>query len=260
VVYVPLIPTQAELELEYSKYIREAPTSQITVQRREEILDSFEPFRQTGKLLDIGCGSGGFLDQAKARGWDTYGTEFTDEAVELCSARGHKMSHGVLSPEHYQPSAFDVLISTEVLEHIANHQEEIPNMARIIRPGGFLYITTPNWNAFSRLLLGEKWTVIHYPEHLVYFTPNTLREMLERAGFRELWSVTSGIGLGRVKQAISGAKGGNVADAIFEERLRESMESNPVMAVLKRLTNGVLDATGRGDALKAGFILANESK
>lgn len=253
VVYVPLIPTIEELNAEYDKYCRTPVFSPVSEARREELLDAFEPYRKTNKILDIGCGSGAILDQAKKRGWETYGTEFSDDAVSLCQERGHQMHQGVLNPSNYHVEDFDIIVSTEVVEHIANHQEEIPNMAKLLRRGGFLYLTTPNWNAISRVLLGEDWTVIHYPEHLVYFTPKTLREMFEREGFKEVWSNTSGVGLGRLKQAFLGGGSEGTRDVALDEKVRESMETNRLMGGVKTIINGALDVTGRGDALKAGF-------
>src|SRR5215211_5801758 len=90
-VFCSRIPTTPELISHYSGYPRDTYLSPITIKRYNELLDEFEKFRKTGKLLEVGCGSGHFLHEAKKRGWDVYGTEFTDDAIEKCRQYGIKM-------------------------------------------------------------------------------------------------------------------------------------------------------------------------
>ena len=80
------IPTVEELIAHYEGYGRNDYLSPVTISRYNEILDSFEPYRKTNKVMDVGCGIGFFLDVAKQRGWDVYGTEYTDEAIKICKA------------------------------------------------------------------------------------------------------------------------------------------------------------------------------
>ena len=82
-VFCNRIPTNDELLNHYKKYNRGNELSPITLLRYNELLDKFEQFRQTNNILDIGCGDGYFLEAAKNRGWNVYGTEFTDEAIEI---------------------------------------------------------------------------------------------------------------------------------------------------------------------------------
>ncbi|MCB0538257.1 MAG: class I SAM-dependent methyltransferase, partial [Bacteroidetes bacterium] len=153
------IPTEKELVEHYEGYGRNDYLSPITVKRYNEILDSFEKYRKNNNLIDVGCGIGLFAKVAIERGWNVYGTEFTKEAIEICKSKGIKMHEGKLNPNNYDSNSFDVITSFEVIEHINNPIEEISNFNKILRKGGLVYITTPNFNSISRNLLEENWTV-----------------------------------------------------------------------------------------------------
>src|SRR5688572_25191665 len=84
-------PTDHELERHYSLYPRSGAISSITIKRYHQLLDKFEKYRVTNNLIDVGCGDGFFLETAKKRGWNVYGTEFTDEAIEVCERKGISM-------------------------------------------------------------------------------------------------------------------------------------------------------------------------
>ena len=82
------IPTSEELQKHYEQYGRNDYLSPITIKRYRELLQDFQPYKKNLKILDIGCGMGFFLDKAKLIGWEVYGTEFTDEAIKICSDKG----------------------------------------------------------------------------------------------------------------------------------------------------------------------------
>jgi 2-polyprenyl-3-methyl-5-hydroxy-6-metoxy-1,4-benzoquinol methylase len=67
------------------------------------------------------------LEVAKRKGWEVYGTEYTDEAVAICAAKGINMIKGKLNPAHYAAESFDIITSFEVIEHINNPNEELSN-------------------------------------------------------------------------------------------------------------------------------------
>src|SRR6185436_15667294 len=108
----------------------------------------------TNNLIDIGSGDGYFPEHAKQHGWNVFGTEFTDAKVEFSRKKGITMHKGVLDVQNYSPGFFDIIISVEVLEHINNPREEIAKFRELLRPGGAVYLTTPNFNSVSKLMLG----------------------------------------------------------------------------------------------------------
>ena len=205
-------------------------------------------------MIDVGCGIGYFLEAAKERGWDVYGTEYTDEAVAICRSKGIKMQQGKLNASNYESASFDVLISIEVIEHINNPSEEVEHFSRIVRPGGAVYLTTPNFNSISRLLLKEKWNVLSYPEHLCYYTPRTIQHLFSRHRFRKMKTETTGISISRIQSSVTHTPEQSVSPTSKDEALRKTLESNKLLMLLKSLANKMLTIFGTGDSLKATFV------
>jgi 2-polyprenyl-3-methyl-5-hydroxy-6-metoxy-1,4-benzoquinol methylase len=242
--------TDQELQEHYSKYNRASAISGITIKRYRELLDMLESFRKTGNLLDVGCGDGHFLAVAKERGWKVHGTEYTRAAVSICEAKGIIMYQGSLPSAPFGPTEFDVITSFEVIEHIQHPQEEARAMFLLLRPGGACYLTTPNFNSVSRRLMGPRWNVIEYPEHLGYFTRSSLKRLFVDCGFRYLKSSSTGFSLDRARAGWSS----RTAKTGMDESIRQSMERNSAISGLKRLANYLLNITSAGDSLKAFFL------
>lgn len=263
-VFSARIPTNQELITYYEGYGRNDYLSPITIKRYNEILDQFESVRKTNRLLDVGCGIGYFLEVAKKRGWEVYGTEYTDEAIRICQSKGIQMNQGVLDPANYQSESFDVITSFEVIEHINNPQSEINNISSLLRKGGLFYVTTPNFNSLLRYHLGEKYNVICWPEHLSYYTPSTLNRLMQANNLQKRYIQTTGISITRLitsrKPASAPAAESNnnegtefVSENTQDEKLRNRFESNPLLGLTKKAINGMLTWTGKGDALKGLF-------
>lgn len=253
-VYFKQIPSGEELENYYKGYGRNDYLSPITIKRYNEILDKLEPYRKTGKLLDVGCGIGYFLEEAKKRGWQVHGTEYTDKAIEICESKGIQMKKGVLNVSNYTAGEFDVITSFEVIEHINNPLDEVQKFNTLLRIGGVVYITTPNFNSLQRLQLGEKSTVITYPEHLSYYTPKTLSFLFSKLGFKPLDVQTTGISITRIKIATGKSKQQFISKESDDEKLRVKMEENKLLGVAKATANFVLSTLGCGDSLKGYYI------
>jgi 2-polyprenyl-3-methyl-5-hydroxy-6-metoxy-1,4-benzoquinol methylase len=254
-VFSSRIPTEEELLTAYNRYDRGHYQSPITIKRFHELLDSFEQYRQTGKILDIGCGIGMFLVEAKKRGWDVYGTEFTDAAIEVCRNNGINMQRGKLDPTWYPENSFDVIISLEVIEHINNPVEEVRNINKILRKGGLFYFTTPNFNALERYFLKAEYNVIQYPEHLSYYTKRTINYLLTRNGFKKKKLRTTGISLTRIRTSLnSKSKEKFAGEGSSDEKLRETIEKNKLAGFLKKAANGMLSLFGVGATLKGWYL------
>jgi 2-polyprenyl-3-methyl-5-hydroxy-6-metoxy-1,4-benzoquinol methylase len=257
-VFSPRVPSIRELVEHYDGYPRDTGcVSPVSERRRSELLSRFSAYRQTGRLLDVGCGVGDLLNQARAIGWQTHGTEYTDGAVEICRGNGHSMRQGPLDALHYDPESFDVIVYTEVVEHISNHREEFDRVRALLRPGGMLYVTTPNFDSLSRRVLGEHWNVIQYPEHLVYFTPRTLRTLMEGLGFTTIETQTTGFSISRWRASrhtsSAAAEGAAQRSTSEDEALRRAFE-RPLLRRVKASLNGVLSALNLGDTIKAEFL------
>jgi SAM-dependent methyltransferase len=199
----------------------------------------------------VGCGIGFFLEEARDLGWEAHGSEFEERAVEIVRAKGLSCVKAPLEATAFEPGSFDVVTAFEVVEHLGDPLAEAAAIAAALRPGGLLYLTTPNFGSLSRHLLRQRWSVVSYPEHLVYFTPSTLRSWLAGFGFAPVASTTTGISLARLRRGLqaSGAEQGS------DEQLRERIEGSRGLRVAKRAVEGMLGATRTGDTIKARFEL-----
>ncbi|MFZ1688182.1 MAG: class I SAM-dependent methyltransferase [Flavobacteriales bacterium] len=250
--YAQRIPSVGELQRMYSDYGTVRDLSPITAKRYDELLARFAQYRSTGRILEVGCGGGLFLDRAQGAGWSTYGTEFDGAVVSEVKARGHTMHLGPLIGHPWPAEHFDVVVSIEVAEHLIHPLDDLREMVRLLRPGGALYVTTPNFNSISKWLAHGKWTIINYPEHISFFTPRTMHSALGSLGMRRKWVRTTGISLNRFRRARG--KTDITTDGISnDEQLRRTIEKRPVLKFVKHAVDGLLDLTGKGDTLKVFY-------
>jgi 2-polyprenyl-3-methyl-5-hydroxy-6-metoxy-1,4-benzoquinol methylase len=253
-VFCKPIPTQDELNEVYEGYGRNDYLSDLTIQAYERVLDSFEPYRKTNKLIDVGCGIGYFLEVAKKRGWEVYGTEFTEEAVKMCESKGASMKLGPLNTKDYEAGSFDVVCSFEVIEHINNPREELSSFNKILRKGGLVYCTTPNFNAIERHQLKADWNVLTYPEHLSYYTPKTLKGVFKETGFKTKKVLATGVSITRIKKSKGTSDQATISATSDDEKLRNQIAGNPLLGIAKDIINWKLTLFGVGNSLKGWFV------
>ncbi len=246
-------PSDIELLEYYKKYpITLACRSVITVKRYYELLDILETFRRHNNIIDIGCGEGHFLEVAKKRNWNVYGIEFSDVKVSICKEKGIKVLQGRLNPDSYEKDFFDVIISSEVIEHINYPVQEIINFQTILRKGGAVYLTTPNFGSLSRLILKERWRIIEYPEHLCYFTPKTMSFLLEKAGLKPIFIRTTGLSITKLRASIGMRNKRLLENNVVsdDEKLRELSENKKIFMIAKNTINLLLKSINKGDTIK----------
>lgn len=247
-------PSKEIIEKYYENYGLEQYISPITIKRYHEILDKFEPFRKTNRILDVGCGTGYFLNEAKNRGWEVYGTEISQKSVDICSNKGIIMKKGFLNSDDFEPDFFDVVLSIEVIEHINNPIEEITNFFKVLRKGGLVYVTTPNFNSLLRHKLKSLYNVITYPEHLCYFTPKSLKKLFNKVGFKTYQLKTTGISLTRFKTSSGKSNQKIISPKSDDEKIRTQIDSKRIFKFAKNSANEILSLFGIGDSLKGWFI------
>lgn len=247
-------PTPEELHDFYKDYPPIEDISPITLKRYDELLDRMEPFRSTGKILDIGCGAGHFLQRAMKKGWVASGTEFGERPIASCLAKGIDVRPGELDPSQHVPHSYDVVCMFEVLEHVTDPQGQLEKIKQILRPGGLLYITVPNFNCISRRTDAANWSIIHYPEHLNHFTAKTLGKITREQGYQQLWMQTTGVSVERWMNKGKKGKEERGKGREVEQTLRENLENRWYLNLAKQGLNQALNLTRLGDSLKAGFI------
>ena len=136
-----------------------------------------------GSLLDVGTGEGEFPAAAAQRGWRVAGCELMPQAAEAARTRfGLDVRTGLLSEAGFDRDAFDVVSAMHVLEHLTDSIGFLHELTAHARPGGYVLIEVPNLDSDDRTHRGSAWRGLRPVEHLVQFTPATLRTAFERAG------------------------------------------------------------------------------
>ncbi|MEM4202700.1 MAG: class I SAM-dependent methyltransferase [Candidatus Methanomethylicaceae archaeon] len=139
---------------------------------------------KSGRILDVGCSTGSFLDAMRRRGWETYGVEIHAGAANY--AREHlelDVFTGTLIDAHYPDSFFDVVTLWNVLEHLHQPQATLFEIRRILRQEGLLVISLPNPDCIEAKIFGRYWAGLDAPRHLYIYSRHTLQQALALAGF-----------------------------------------------------------------------------
>src|SRR3954468_13245173 len=130
-VFAARIPTDTELAAYSQDYGHAWPEPPITRERYAEILDSLEPYRDRNRLLDVGCGAGYFLEEARKRDWEVHGTEYSGLALELTYGKGLDVVQSPIGRGTYEPHSFDVVTAFEVFEHMRDPMAEANLVAHL---------------------------------------------------------------------------------------------------------------------------------
>jgi 2-polyprenyl-3-methyl-5-hydroxy-6-metoxy-1,4-benzoquinol methylase len=227
---------------------------QVLFQRRLESIGP--PPKGRGRLFDVGCADGQFIELAQGAGWETSGIELNPPAVAKARERGATVVEGALEDvEDLEWRAFDVVTSWDVLEHTPTPSVFAEKLACLVAPGGSLFITTLNWASLVRRIRGMRWSMIA-DEHFTYWTVTALGRLFERENM-ELRSIET-FGLGRdlvapldslavrLQRVARTGRGRTAAQ-------RPTWDTSSAVLFFERATNAVLRWTGSGVGLAATF-------
>ncbi len=138
-----------------------------------------------GRLLDVGCATGVFLDAMRRYGWDVQGVEPNEAAATYAREKlDLNVFAGDLCQAEFPAHAFDAVTLWDVLEHVYDPRATLAELARILRPGGLLVLSLPNPESWEVPLLGRYWAGWDVPRHLHLFTRPVLNRYLNESGFR----------------------------------------------------------------------------
>jgi 2-polyprenyl-3-methyl-5-hydroxy-6-metoxy-1,4-benzoquinol methylase len=158
-------------------------------------LKKVQIFKKSGTLLDVGCGCGYFLSEARVNGWNVYGVDICESSISYAkNVFGIDVFKGELKNANFPDNFFDVVTFWQVLEHTTDPLGNLIEARRILKPDGLLVIATPNVRDYiykiAYLFLKLKPLGIAPQEvgiaHLYHFSINTLKRIIEKAGFSNI--------------------------------------------------------------------------
>lgn len=197
-----LLLTRAN-EKQRKKYIHEKYTYQYTENYRLVLpklygrfikhVSLIEKYKNEGRLLDVGCGTGYFLKFIKDnyKKWSVFGVEPNWLLRRVASRNtNEKIKKGILSNIPFVDNYFDVITCYDVLEHSIELKKNILELQRVLKPTGLLLIQAPNYKSFMPYITGEKWDWWCIPDHVLHFSYKFLTNYLKKNGFTILESYT----------------------------------------------------------------------
>ncbi len=144
-------------------------------------------YKSGGKILDIGCSSGGFLSTMKGPAWELYGIEMEESTAEKARTKtGAKVFVGDAVAAPFLPDSFDVVTGFDLLEHVYSPQEFLTKVLEWLKPGGIFYAMMPNIDSWEARVFGTYWYGLELPRHLSHFSPTSLRRLMAKVGFEEV--------------------------------------------------------------------------
>jgi SAM-dependent methyltransferase len=152
------------------------------VLRREfaRTVDLIRRYLPGGKLLDVGCAYGFFLQEAK-RYFDVAGIELAQEAAAYCRRNGLNVLTGVADESNLKSLGnMDVIVLLDVIEHLPDPHATLALCARYLNPGGIIVLTTGDFGSPLARVMGVHWRLMTPPQHLWFFTPASMRSLSAR--------------------------------------------------------------------------------
>lgn len=141
------------------------------------------PYKQTGNLLDYGCGTGEFLHTCQQQTWQIDGIEPDAGARAQAQALTQTDIQESLFLPYFQDKKYDVITLWHVLEHVHQLDKTLEKFRTMLQPNGRLVLALPNAAAWDAERFGEYWAAYDVPRHLYHFEPKTLAKLADRLGF-----------------------------------------------------------------------------
>lgn len=199
-----------ELLPEYKLGAHIIPLIPMLRQTLDRQLRYLPPVKPGARLLDVGFGSGEFMELARQVGWRVLGVDLDQLAVANALVAGLDVSQGDIKSFGDTSEQFDVITMSHVLEHVHNPSETVAQAYQLLKPGGLLYIDTPNIDAYGHQHFGAYWRGLEAPRHLVIFNWASLIGLLNSVGFtaaRKIYKFAPYANLARASRISNGNMG-----------------------------------------------------
>lgn len=197
-VYLNAAPTEDELRRFYSEayfvgdsdrqgyhdYVAERGGILATARKRLKAIHHLRP--NAKRLLDVGCALGFFLEAARET-WESSGIDISAYAADYARNRlGLSVTTGTLPDCDLAPGSFDVITMWDVVEHVPDPCALVQKANEVLRREGLLVLSTGDVDSLVARVSGTRWHLFNVPQHLSFFSKETITRLLERQGFRVL--------------------------------------------------------------------------
>jgi SAM-dependent methyltransferase len=167
----------------YRDYAEAADLKHATFELRLQLMRDLGISR--GRLLDVGCACGFFLETALAHGFDAIGIEFSSEAIALArkDLRPRIIQGDVNTLALHDGRDFDVIVAFDIIEHTQDPRKFLKDLHNLLRPGGWLVLSTPDTGHFLRYIMASRWPMLQPLQHTFLFSKRAMRSVLDASGY-----------------------------------------------------------------------------
>jgi SAM-dependent methyltransferase len=139
---------------------------------------------KSGHHLDIGAGTGAFVQYMNEHEWQSTGVEPDEKACALALTHHNTQLLPAEALDSFSGGSFDAISMWHVLEHVHNLYPYLDHVKKILKPGGIVFIAVPNYTSYDALKYGPQWAAYDVPRHLYHFSPASMKWLLNAAGFQ----------------------------------------------------------------------------
>ena len=147
----------------------------IALKRKLKLINEVSKDKKT--LLDIGCGTGDFLQVAASSGWTISGIEPNEQARAIANKKTTSSVFDADALSKFEAHSFDVITLWHVLEHLPNLDQHFDKFKRLLKPDGVLIIAVPNYKSYDAELYKEFWAAYDVPRHLWHFSQTAIKKL-----------------------------------------------------------------------------------
>jgi 2-polyprenyl-3-methyl-5-hydroxy-6-metoxy-1,4-benzoquinol methylase len=152
----------------------------ISLKRKLKLINTFNSEEKI--LLDIGCGTGDFLQAAQQDGWSVTGIEPDDSARQIANSKTDNSVFNISHLEELGENSFDVITLWHVLEHLPKLETHIQLFKHLLKPNGTLIIAVPNFKSYDAQLYENYWAAYDVPRHLWHFSKLSIQKLFKNVG------------------------------------------------------------------------------
>ena len=150
----------------------------ISLKKKLKLINSFT--LENKSLLDIGCGTGDFLQTAKEDNWNILGIEPNEQARLIANKKTNDSVFDTEQLSAFKSESFDVITLWHVLEHLPNLEEQITVFKKLLKPNGTLIIAVPNYKSYDALYYKNNWAAFDVPRHLWHFNKTSISKLVSK--------------------------------------------------------------------------------
>ena len=154
----------------------------VSLKRKLKLINSFST--ESKQLLDIGCGTGDFLETASKANWKITGVEPNTNARDIANRKTNNSVFEIEYLAQLNPNSFDVITLWHVLEHLPKLETHIKLLKYLLKPNGTLVVAVPNFKSYDAQYYKSFWAAYDVPRHLWHFSKASIKQIFKKEGLK----------------------------------------------------------------------------